>query len=292
MGTSSATVVKDNKGVIYIGGGWVSDALNLSSITTYNPFTDHWSVISSCPVQYGRLATVEKDKTELIMVGGILENDQKTTNKVFVWEGAGKWKEQYSHMSVPRLNPAVSVYNNKYVIVAGGSSRDCSLDSIEVLDIDRKEWSHSMVKLPYVMTEAVSSITGDDLIIMGNQSDEDITNSNECSILSIPVSAIINEAPVTITTLPSPPILHSTLIQNVNPPLLLGGHSNTDELPGVFVYCSELKNWKQVGTTTCNRANATSIVLHNNAILLLGGVHDGDHCSKETIIHSVEIGYI
>lgn len=290
MGTSNTTAVRGSSdGVIYIGGGWASDASNLTSIMTYNPLTDYWSVLPSCPVQYGRLATVGKEKTRVIVVGGILEEDWKTTDKLFTWEGAGKWREQYPRMSVPRLTPAVSVYDNKYLIVAGGLSRDRSLDSIEVLEVEKKEWSHSVVKLPYGMTEAVGSIAGDDFIIMGNYSDGDTA---ACSILSIPISAILGETPVTMTTLPPPPIPNSALVQNINPPLLLGGCSDTTELPGVFVYSSELNNWKQVGTTSCNRANATAIVLHSNIILLLGGVSKADCLLKEMIVSSVETGYL
>lgn len=293
LGISGAMAVKDDNGVIYIGGGWVTDADRLSSITTYKPLTDYWSALPSCPVQYGRLATVtEEGGTRLVVVGGILEVDWKTTDKLFSWKGAGKWDEYYPCMSAPRMTPAVAVYDNKYLIVAGGSGRDRTLDTIEVLELEKKEWSHSMVKLPYVMSEAMGSIAGDNFIIMGIQSDEDITTSNECSILSIPINAIIGEAPVTITTLPHPPVPYSTLIQNTNPPLLLGGSSSTTELPGVFVYCHELNNWKQVGTTSCNRANAAGIVLHSNAILLFGGVTDAECPSKETAIKSVEVGYI
>ena len=290
---SNATAVKDDHGVIYIGGGWVGDAETLSSIATYNPHNNYWSTLPSCPVQYGRLTTVAgKNGTKLIVVGGILEADWKTTNKLFTWEGAGKWKERYPCMAVPRLTPAVSVYNNKYLIVAGGSGRDHSLDSIEVLEVDKMEWSCSKVKLPHPMTEPVGSIAGDNFIVMATQRDEDVTNSNECSILSIPINAILGEAPVTITTLPSPPIPHSTLIQNLDPPLLLGGCSNTTKLPGIFVYCYDLNNWKHVGTTSCNRANATGILLHSNAILLLGGACHAKCVSKDTVIHSVEVGYL
>jgi len=287
MGTSNAMAVVDDDGVVYIGGGWTSDPNNLTAISTYDPLTCHWSALPSCPVQYGRLATIGKEKT---VVGGILEEDWKTTDKLFTWERAGKWKEQYPCMSVPRLTPAVSVYDNKYLIVAGGLSRDCGLDSIEVLELEKKEWSQSVVKLPYTMTEAVGSIAGDDFIIMGNHSDEDNADSSTCSVLSIPISAILGKTPVTITTLPPPPIPNSTLLQNVNPPLLLGGCSDTDELPGVFVYSNELNNWKKVGSTSYNRANAMAIALKCDTILLLGGVNKPDYLSKDTIVSSVETG--
>ena len=284
---SNATAVKDDRGVVYIGGGWVGDAETLSSIATYNPHTNYWSTLPSCPVQYGRLTTIaKKDGTKLIVVGGILEADWRTTNKLFTWEGGGKWKEQYPCMSVPRLTPAVSVYDNKYLIVAGGSGRDHGLDSIEVLQLERMEWSCCKVKLPHPMTEAVGSIAGDNFIIMDTQRD------NECPILSIPINAILGEAPVTITTLPPTPMPYSTLIQNMDPPLLLGGCSNTTELPGIFVYCNDTNNWKQVGNTSCNRANATGIPLHSNAILLLGGVCHTKCPSKETVVRSVEVGYL
>ena len=279
--------------MIYIGGGWVGDPETLSSIATYNIHTNYWSILPSCPVQYGRLTTIaEKDGTRLVVVGGILEADWRTTNKLFTWEGAGKWKERYPDMSIPRLTPAVSVYDNKYLIVAGGSGRDHSLDSIEVLELERMKWSCSKVRLPHPMNEAVGSIAGDNFIIMATQRDEDVADSDECSILSIPINAILGEAPVTITTLPPAPMSYSTLIQNMDPPLLLGGCSNTSELPGIFVYCNDTNSWKHVGTTNCNRANATGILLHSNAILLLGGVHHAKCLSKETVIHSVEVGYL
>lgn len=291
-GISNATAVKDNNGVVYIGGGWVVDAETLSSIATYNPHTNYWSILPSCPVQYGRLTTVAGiDGTKLIVVGGILEADWRTTNKLFTWEGGGKWKEQYPCMSAARLTPAVSVYDNRYVIVAGGSGRDHGLDSIEVLELERMEWSCSQVKLPHPMTEAVGSIAGDNFIIMDTQGDV-VAGHDEYSIFSIPINAILGEAPVTITTLPPAPIPYSTLIQNMDPPLLLGGCSNTTELPGIFVYCNNTNNWQQVGTTSCNRASATGIPLHSNAILLLGGVHYGKCLSKETVVRSVEVGYL
>ena len=290
-GMSSATAVKDNNGVIYIGGGWVSDAERLSSLTTYNPHTGYWSTLPPCPVQYGRLATVaEKDVTKLIVVGGILEADWITTSTLFTREG-GKWREQYPCMSMPRLTPAVSVYNNKYLIVAGGSGRDHNLDSIEVLKLEKKQWSNSPVKLPHPMAEAVSSIAGDNLIVMGTPDDNAVTNSNNCSIISIPINAILGEAPVTMTTLPPPPLRYCTLVQNTNPPLLLGGCSESSESPGVFVYCNDSNNWKHVGTTSCNRVNATSIVLHDNAILLFGGTHDAK-ASKNAVILSVEVCFL
>ena len=292
-GTASATAVMDNDGVIYIGGGWVSDADMLSSVTTYKPLTDYWSALPSCPVQYGRLTTVtEESGTKVIAVGGILETEWKTTEKLFTWEGSGKWKERYPCMSIPRLSPAVCVYNNKYLIVAAGMGRDHSLDSIEVLDLEKHEWSHSPIKLPYAMTEAMGSIAGDNFVIMGIQGDENVTNSNECSILSIPINAILNEAPeVKATLLPPPPIPYSTLIPNVNPPMLLGGCSDTGDCPGAYVYYSKTNSWKQVGTTSCNRANAPGVAVHDNAILLFSGASDGDNISKETILRSVEVVY-
>lgn len=289
-GTSGASAVKDHNGVVYIGGGWVSDADMLSSTTTYKATDDYWSALPSCPVQYGRLATITKeDITKVIVVGGILEAEWKTTDKVYTWEGPGKWKERYPPMSVPRLNPAVSVYDNKYLIVAAGLGRDHSLDSIEMLDLEKKEWSHSIVKLPYAMTEAVSSIAGDNFLIMGTQSDEELTNSNECSIISIPINAILGEAPVVVTILPPPPLPCSTLIPDIDPPLLLGGCSDTSDPPGAFVYCRDTNSWKQVGTTSCNRANAAGIVLHDNAILLFSGGQNTDTITRETILRSVEV---
>lgn len=292
-GTSGALAVKDHNGMIYIGGGWVSDADMLSATTTYKPLTDYWSALPSCPVQYGRLTTVtEEGGTKVIAVGGILEAEWTTTEKLFTWEGSGKWKERYPCMSVPRLNPAVCVYDNKYLIVAAGLGRGHSLDSIEVLDLQKKEWSHSMAKLPYAMVEAVGSIAGDNLIIMGTQSDEDVTNSNECSILSIPINAILGEAPVIITILPPPPMPYATLIPDIDPPMLLGGCSDTSECPGAFVYCIRTNSWKDVGTTSCNRANAAGIVLHNNAVLLFSGATDGECISKDTILRSVEVVYM
>lgn len=286
--------MKDSSGVVYVGGGWASDAQSLKSITSYNPLTDHWSGLPASPVDYGCLAMVEKDRTKVIMVGGILEADWRTTDKLFTWEGSGKWKETYPCMSVPRLTPAVGVYDNKYLIVAGGLSRDCSLNNIEVLDLEKNSWRDSPVKLPYPVTDAVGSIAGENFIIMGKHNDEGTTNAagNQYCILSIPISAILGESPVTVTTLPPPPIPHSTIVQNADPPLLLGGCcSDSSEMPGVFVFSTKLNNWKQVGMTTSKRAHATAIVLHSGCILVMGGVNDANP-SKETVVTSVETGHL
>ena len=62
--------------------------------------------------------------------------------------------------------------------------------------------------------------------------------------------------------------------------------------PGHMSTASKTNSWKQVGNTSCNRANAAGVVLHDNAILLFSGASDGDNVSKDTILRSVEVVYI
>jgi len=295
---SGATALKSSDGKVYIGGGWTSEAATSTSISVYNPTNDYWSTLPSCPVQYGCLAFVGKDKSSLIVVGGILATEWKTTDLVFSYE-TKQWSELYPPMSAPRLNPAVAVYAGRYVIVAGGLGRDHSLDTIEILDIEKNKWHPSDIKLPHGLQEAKGSICGDNFTIIGqvhDASDNDgVTDQDldEEVIFSIPVKVILGESPGTVTSLPPPPHRYSTLVPGVTPPMLIGGSPNTDnELPGVFVYNNQTTSWEQVGMTTCSRVHPAAVPLHGGAILLLGGVSKATTLSKESAIREVETGYL
>jgi len=298
VGMSGATALKSCDGKVYIGGGWTSEAAMSTSISVYNPTNDYWTTLPACPVQYGCLALVGKDKCSLIVIGGILATEWKTTDLVFSYE-AKQWSEEYPAMSVPRLNPAVGVHAGQYVLVAGGLGRDHSLDTIEVLDVEKREWHVSDVKLPHGLQEAKGTVCGDNFIVMGQIPDSTENGGvsdqylDEEVVFSIPVEAILGKSPGTVTTLAPPPHRYSTLVPDVTPPLLIGGSTNNDsELPGVFVYDNQKTSWIHVGTTTSTRAQPAAVSLHGGAILLLGGVSEATTLSKETAIREVETGYL
>ena len=133
----------------------------------YDFHKDQWSVLPNLPNYRFSLVTVPNRK-QLLAIGGIADDD-KATNKVFLWDEKSKeWISLYPDMPTARSSSSC-ISHGSSVIVAGGTTSwtaDKSKRSVEILHITDTHSHWSVVKhLPITTAGAVPLIINDNLYI-------------------------------------------------------------------------------------------------------------------------------
>ena len=110
-------------------------------VQVYNTLEKEWSKLPPSHASSGA-AIVEE---QLTLIGGYAS--YHLTNEVMTWTG-NEWQELYPPMHTARFHPGVLAIED-FVIVSGGvGGGNGTVDTIEFLDIKKREWIQSNLKLP------------------------------------------------------------------------------------------------------------------------------------------------
>ena len=123
----------------------------------------------------------------LILVGG--HHNDTEVNQLGVWKTDGnQWTRPFPPMHTPRTSPSVTSYKH-WLVVAGGKRKGDSLSTVELLDIDNKQWS-TAPSTPISWYKMKSTIIGDTWYLMGGRQD-DISITN---VYSVSLEALVSHS--------------------------------------------------------------------------------------------------
>ena len=126
---------------------------------------------------------------KLILVGG--HRNHGVVNQLGVWKtDSNQWTRPFPAMPKPRYYPSATSYKH-WLVVAGGN-RKGSLSTVEVLDIDNKQWSIAL-STPIPWHGMKSIIVGDTWYPMGGRySFATDTTNNITDVYSVSFEALLS----------------------------------------------------------------------------------------------------
>ena len=154
---------------------------NFNTICEFYVPTRSWKQLIKCPQACFGLTTIEN---ELVAVGGAVKTGESlaTTSKVLCFSLTEKtWcDDKYPPMKIARGNPKV-VVSGKYLIALGGETEpENRTNSVEVLDIEEKQWySSDQLNLPEEFQWLSACICNKDIFVVGVHNDPNFRETME-----------------------------------------------------------------------------------------------------------------
>ena len=146
---------------VYVGGGFAYKQEDDYTVMAYSIMQScKWHTLPPYSARWFAMTTINN---KLILVGGY--HDDSAVDQLGVWKtDSNQWTRPFPAMPTPRSSPSVTSYKH-WLVVAGGF-RKSSLSTIEVLDIDNKQWSTApSTPIPWQCMK--STIIGDTWYLMG-----------------------------------------------------------------------------------------------------------------------------
>ena len=149
-------------GTVYVGGGHADKGVDNYTVMAYSMQTCKWHTLPPYSARWFAMTTINN---KVIVVGGY--HNHSVVNQLGVWKTDSKqWTRPFPAMPTPRSSPSATSYKH-WLVVAGGY-REESLSTVEVLDIDNKQWS-TAPSTPIPWLDMKSTITGDTWYLMGGR---------------------------------------------------------------------------------------------------------------------------
>ena len=281
---------------MYVTAGDAPDDNTLDNVYCYNTNTDHWTVLLQPGHHRGVLHMLD-DK--LTIFGGFDPVTQCRHNKVTTYNNdTNSWYSEYPDMLNKRDKPGVITYNNYVIVMGGGSSPYNIHDNIEVMDYHNVlKWKHVSVKLPVPMWNIKTTISGDNITIVGYS---DAVGRNN-GYYQIALEEILDQPLSTSATsnqwkeLSPSPYYDTATVPYSNPPVIIGG----DDIKGVAtcditLYDSSKNSWRKVYSLKSARKHVGVALLNSNSIIVIGGTSGGSGVEESMAcsLTTVEIGNI
>ena len=237
----------------------------------------------------------------LTIFGGRDTATNNIHNKVTTYNNdTNKWYSHYPDMLHKRLMPGVITYHNYVIVMGGESSPDTYHDSIEVMEYhDLLQWKEVSIHLPVPMWVIKPTISGDNIVIVGYNSDLRYTASYEITTDDM-ISSL--DQPLSIGT-KWKKMLHATHYDTVtvpysNPPLIIGGSSRANQgficTSDISLYDVSRNSWRKVDSLTSARDFVGVGLINESTIIVIGGTTGGTGVAgaKASSVSTVEIGNI
>lgn len=126
--------------MIYVGGRYLevfrdSEKKYMYTVQAYNAHSHQWHKLPPYAMKYFDMAVIDN---QLVLIGG--RNEEGDSNLLGVWEADNKrWTYPFPPMPTARSYSSAVGYK-KWLVVAGGRSRGQRYSTIEVLNVDTKQW--------------------------------------------------------------------------------------------------------------------------------------------------------
>ena len=195
-------------GTVYVGGGYADKDEDSYTVMAYSMQSCKWHTLPPYSARWFAMTTINN---KLILVGGYRDTE---VDQLGVWKtDSNQWTRPFPPIPTPRTFPSATSYKH-WLVVAGGHSKG-SLSTVEVLDIDNKQWS-TAPSTPMLWYNMKSTIIGDTWYLMGGGQD---------GIIITDVYSVSLEALVSHSASDSSKIWNkiSPLNCKVSSPLSLGG---------------------------------------------------------------------
>ena len=256
-------------GTVYVGGGYATKDKDSYTVMAYDTQSYKWRTLPPYSAKWFAMTTINN---KLILVGGEYSS---VVDQLGVWKtDSNQWTCPFPPMPTPRSSPSVTSYEH-WLVVAGGCRRG-PLSTVEVLDIDSKQWSTAL-STPIPWYSMKSTIIGDTWYLMGGR--QDIADIND--VYSVSLEALVSHTASdsskiwnTITPLncdlSSPLSLGGSL-------LVLGGWDIKKKCPVSTIqhYVPESNTWVPAGELPHPPQNCTCIMTAGRLHVFGGYTSDG-----------------
>jgi len=290
-----ASVAVDGNNVYVTAGGSPEDKA-YNNVYQYDILTDQWNTLPQPGHRCGVLCMVDR---KLSTFGGSDPVTREKHNKVSTYNrDTDGWTSFYPNMIQKRFKPGV-VTHGDHVIVMGGKHESRKYhDTIEVMNWrQRSPWREVLSKLPVPMWNIKPTIAGEQLLIVGYDTDGGrYTTSYQ---LLLDTVASLEQAANLWQKISSAPYYDTVTVPYSDPPLIVGGcgHSNQGGLPtsDINLYDdASKKSWKQVDFLTTARSDVGVATINSNTIIIVGGSTKGGgvKIAIASSLSTVEIGHI
>ena len=134
--TSSAKALTHLQSVFVYGG--IEE-----QVQVYNIKNTKWSTLPRPPHYHSGAAIIGNQFT---LIGG-RDTRRIPTNDLVTWTGK-EWKVLYPPMHTARTFPGVLAFGDLIIVSGGGGADGKAVDTIEFLDVNKRIWIQSNLKLP------------------------------------------------------------------------------------------------------------------------------------------------
>ena len=286
-----------------VGGDMVYLENGSRTISAYKSTDETWDQLPKCETEWCSLAVVNN---LLTTIGGE-SRGHKVTNQLFSLTGEGRsktWREVFQSMPTKRSS-SVAVCTGQALIVAGGLDQNWKrLRTVEVMDIDTKEWS-SAPDLPEPLSGASITICHNRIYIIGGWSGGAATKSvYTCTLTDLFLSCwsrSLGERLAQSLSLTSParsniwnkvdlPVGGSTCVTLHGRLLAIGGYDfKATPTSDVHIYHPTSNTWEVISKMKISRWRCFAAVLPTNELMVVGGCTTSSYSSKTD---SVEIATV
>ena len=169
-------------GTVYVGGGYATKNKDEYTVMAYDMQSYQWHTLPPYSARWFAMTTINN---KLILVGGYHDAEVDQTG---VWKtDSNQWTHPFPRMPTPRHSPSATSYKH-WLVVAGGH-RKYSLSTVEVLDIDNKQWS-TAPSTPITWYSMKSTIIGDTWYLMGGRQGDIPTTD----VYSVSLEALVSHS--------------------------------------------------------------------------------------------------
>ena len=247
---------------------------------------EQWSQLPDNPNKGFSLAVIDGLLTS---VGGLNSRyDVISTLLSLTGEGERKqWSEVLPPMPTARYN-TVCITTGQALVVAGGY-RGCCLDTVEVMNINTKQWT-TVCPLPQVVSSLSGITCGDTIYLAGgvNSSGHALKTVFTCSLPDLwqpeTLGSRIRHAPFQSDKtkssvwkeISSLPVTRSTLATLGGHLLAIGGRGDSkSRTTDVYRYDSQTDSWHVTSQMKNKRSRCLAVILPEDRLIVVGGHVEG-----------------
>ena len=129
-------------------------------VQVYNIKNTKWSTLPRPPHYHSGAAIIGNQFT---LIGG-KDTRRIPTNDLVTWTGK-EWKVLYPPMHTARSSPGVLAFGDLIIVSGGGGTDGEAVDTIEVLDVNKRIWIQSNLKLPRPLADHHMALCGEYIYI-------------------------------------------------------------------------------------------------------------------------------
>ena len=244
-----------------------------TTVHAYDIAKEQWSTLPDCPHTCSCLVIVD---SVLTSIGGLMGREPTSSLLSLMGEvGDRKWLTHLPPMPTKRYC-LVAVCSGRSLIAAGGHNGCTRLTTVEVLDIDIRQW-FTTSSLPHKFTRPTAAICGERLYLLGGIDDYPTHSVLSCSVHELCKSQA--ERSTAWQSVADIPHYFSTCVTLCGQLVAVGGGVPGNDTTAIITYDRETGSWQTICNMLTARCWTLVAVLPNNKMMVVGGVVGGAECN-------------
>ena len=245
---------------------------------------EQWSQLPDNPNQNCVLAVIDGLLTS---VGGYINGDINTLLSL-TGEGMRKqWSEIFPPMPTPR-DKVACITTEQSLVVAGGYGSGGFLDTVEVMNINTKQWT-TVSPLPQKQSALSATVCGDTLYLAGGSSKSvfacSLTDlSTSSNSLGSKIRQTFYQSQNVWKQISSLPVARSTLASFNGQLLAIGGRDDSrNSTANVYRYDSHTNSWNVISQMKNKRSLCLAVTLHEDHLIVVGGYTQSAYLTTDSV---------